>query len=134
MESFQNVHDKLFEEHIKQYEYFTRFLLTLSVGFITFTATQLAETNNSFGIIFKVGFVLQGLSLLLGILLQYSILTKPLKDLEKVAQLFASSEKIQNGEGEYFARPPSLAHRCYFMGQLLSFLAAFLAIFWAVLA
>lgn len=131
--SFQEMHDELFKEHEENYKNFTKFILSLSVAFITFTTAQISSVSDGLHYLYKIGLALQALSLLFGIWLQYILLKLPLEDLNKVATVFQKSEKIQQGGTEYFSRPPSWLQRFCFNMEVGCFTFAFVVVVISVL-
>ena len=122
--SFQEIHDQLFKEHEAQYEYLTRLLLTLSVGFITFTTAIKSNEIALFSELHKASIVCHGLSILFGVWLQFIMMRKPIEDLQEVSKLMQTSEKIKNGGNEYFPRTPSKVQEFCFNTQIGLFLLA----------
>lgn len=121
MMSFQNVHDILFKEHEEQYDHFTRLMLTLSVGFITFTTAMKSGDLDGYGLISRLAIASHGLSILFGVWLQFILVHKPLLDLNRLAKDYSSLTKTTG----YFARPPSRFQTLSFHFQVAFFLLAF---------
>ncbi|MPW28863.1 hypothetical protein F9L16_07560 [Agarivorans sp. B2Z047] len=126
MSNFQKVHDELFKEHTQQYEYFTRLLLSLSVGFITFTT---ALNNDGFSLLFKAAICAHAISILLGVWLQFILVYRPINDLNKYIKLSAANP----AEQKYMARSPSKTEQLCFNGQVSCFLLAFVLVVVGVL-
>jgi len=126
MDNFQKIHDELFKEHTEQYNYFTRLLLTLSVGFITFTT---ALHNNEISLLFKAAIVAHAISILCGVWLQFILVKRPIQDLENYIKLASDNPNNQ----KYMARPPSKSEQVCFNAQALSFLASFIMVVIGVL-
>ncbi|MGI2107319.1 hypothetical protein ACRN9A_19510 [Shewanella frigidimarina] len=129
MASLQEINDIHLKEHIEQYENFTRLMLSLSVGFITFT-TALKGNEADISYLYQLGIALHALSILFGVWLQYILVNRPLVDLKKISEIM-SSPKFRSGS--YFSRPPSRRQRVCFFMQISSFIAAFFIVVLGVL-
>jgi hypothetical protein len=128
MASFEEIREIQLKEHAVQYEYFTRLMLSLSVGFITFT-TALKGNETDISYLYQLGIALHALSILFGVWLQYILVKRPLDDLLKISTIMSSNNFIS----QYFASSPSRTEQfCFFM-QISSFLAAFFIVVLGVL-
>lgn len=125
MKSFPEVHDLLLAQHKDQYDHFTRLMLTLSVGFITFTTALQTSDTALYSAMHKAGILSHGLSILFAIWLQYILVQKPILELNQVSELFKTSDEISAGRGVYFPRNPSKIQQICFLLQIIFFLLAF---------
>lgn len=129
MASLEEIREIQLKEHTVQYEYFTRLLLSLSVGFITFT-TALKGNEPIFSYLYQIGIALHALSILFGVWLQFILVRRPLDELKAIYKIMSSPNYEQ---GQYFASSPSRIQQfCFFM-QITSFLGAFFMVVIGVL-
>lgn len=124
MTSFQEIHDILFREHERQYENFTRLILTLSVGFVTFTLA-LKQVNNPLDIGYKLAILLHSPSILFGVWLQFILVKRPLDDLQKAAKIFDELSTTKLGRSKYFHRGPPITEVISFYAQIICFIISF---------
>ena len=127
MTSFQEIHDLLFKEHEKQYESFTRLILTLSVGFVTFTLA-LKQPNVPLDIGYKLAILFHSLSILFGVWLQFILVKRPLDDLQKAAKIFNELSTTRPRESKYFSREPSITEMIAFYAQIVCFIISFVVL------
>jgi hypothetical protein len=126
--SLEEIREIQLKEHAVQYEHFTRLMLSLSVGFITFT-TALKGNETDISYLYQIGIAFHALSILFGVWLQYILVKRPLDDLMKISEIMSSKNFIS----QYFASSPSRAEQFCFHLQIMFFLAAFFIVVLGVL-
>jgi hypothetical protein len=129
MASFEEIREIQLKEHTVQYEYFTRLMLSLSVGFITFT-TALKGNETDVSYLYQIGIAFHALSILFGIWLQYILVNRPLDDLKKISKKMSAPNYEQD---QYFASSPSRTEQFCFLAQIVFFLVAFFMVVIGVL-
>ena len=129
MATFEEIREMQLKEHTVQYEHFTRLMLSLSVGFITFT-TALKGNETDISYLYQIGIAFHALSILFGIWLQYILVKRPLDELMDISKIMSTPNYEQ---GQYFASSPSRTEQFCFYTQIVFFLTAFFMVVIGVL-
>lgn len=117
------------DEHFVQYLAFTRLILSLATGsFSLFAALSgVLLSSTQYVCLAKVALPLLLVSMLSGILVQYRIVCRPLRDLDKFLQLQQGA--LERGEIDqpiFLRKLPSLVEKIFFRVQVGSFVLAFI--------
>jgi len=116
------------DHHFEQYLAFTRLILTLATGsfsmFAALSGTLLSSTQ--YVALAKAALPLLLVSMLSGVLVQYRVVYRPLRDLEKFDKLQQAALAQEKYEPIYFRKLPSSVERAAFRVQVGSFVLAFI--------
>ena len=125
MATFFELEHKLLNEHGKEYNAFTRLLLTISVACITL----LASTNTVNGSwLYASSFICLFLSILFGVLVQHRIMMNPIYHLEDAREKIIEAENNGRTEDIELRRKPSGIEQVFYRLQGIAFVLAFLFI------
>lgn len=116
------------DHHFEQYLAFTRLILSLSTGSFSLMAALSGNLLSSaqYVLLAKVSLPLLLVSMLSGVLVQYRVVYRPLRDLEKFDKL--RQEALSKGETKtpiLFRKLPSFVEQVAFRIQIGSFVLAF---------
>ncbi|HLP97305.1 MAG TPA: hypothetical protein VK149_02550 [Sideroxyarcus sp.] len=117
------------DHHFEQYLAFTRLILSLATGsFSLFTALSGTLLSSAqYVALAKAALPLLLVSMLSGVLVQYRIVHRPLRDLEKFEML--RQDALVKGEIDMpilFRKLPSAIEQLFFRVQVASFVIAFI--------
>lgn len=121
MNALEKAYEQLTDEHQKEYGSFTRLILTLSVGFITFSSAQLNDAQD-LSLMFKMAVAMHAISIICGVLVQYKLMVRPHEDMQKILDNWEAITTT----GYNLVRNAGLLERTTFFVQLATFLVAFI--------
>ena len=116
------------DHHFEQYLAFTRLILSLATGsfslFAALSGTLLSSSQ--YVALAKAALPLLLVSMLAGVLVQYRIVFRPLRDLEKLEILLREAEvKGETEQPILFRKLPSAVEQLFFRVQVWSFVVSF---------
>ena len=117
------------DHHFEQYLAFTRLILSLATGsfslFAALSGTLLSSAQ--YVALAKAALPLLLVSMLSGVLVQYRIVFRPLRDLDRFQRLQqAALDKGETDQSIYLRKTPSLVEMVSFRVQVGSFVVAFI--------
>jgi len=129
MQTFDDLEKKWLDAHHEEYKYFTRLLLTLSIGAMTFLIAfqqQYAAKDKEWR--WMALAALSGLliSSAAGLLIQHRLMHNYLERLEKARTLQAAALKSVDGSPIKISQKPTQLEQWYYRIQVTTFFAAYL--------